>query len=110
MPRPPRFKTSPAPAKPTAAGPLTLSPEAQSLYEKIAEDWELSPAVEALLRLACESLTKAGECEAITAREGLVIGDAKGAAKPHPMALLARDYRSQASGNLQRLLAHLDRK
>jgi hypothetical protein len=110
MPRKPRFQTSkPTAGRPTS-GALTLSPEAQSLYDRIAEEWELSPAVEALLRLAAESLTKAAECETITAREGLVIGDAKGAAKPHPMALLARDYRAQASGNIQRLLAHLDRK
>jgi len=53
-------------------------------------------------------MTKAEELERITAREGMTIGDAKGAAKPHPAALLARDYRAQASGALQRLLAHLE--
>jgi hypothetical protein len=109
MPRKPRFTTAAPTGKPANTGPLALSLEAQRLYDQIATEWELSPAVEALLRLAAEAITKAGEAEAITAREGLVIGDAKGAAKPHPAALLARDYRAQASGNLQRLLAHLER-
>jgi hypothetical protein len=109
MARRPRFSTAKPSGQPKAAGPLTLSPEAQALYDRIADDWELAAPVEALLRLAAEALTKAAEAEEITAREGLVIGDAKGAAKPHPAALLARDYRAQASGNLQRLLAHLEK-
>jgi hypothetical protein len=109
MPRKPRFTTAKPTGKPANTGPLALSPEAQRLYDKIALEWELSPAVEALLRLAAEAITKAGEAEEITRVEGLVIGDAKGAAKPHPAALLARDYRAQASGNLQRLLAHLEK-
>lgn len=61
----------------------------------------------ALGRLACECLTKAADAEAITSREGMSIGDAKGAAKPHPMALLARDYRAQAASTLQRILSNL---
>ena len=104
MPRKPRFTSS---ATPGTTAPLKLSPEAQSLYDRIAEDWTLSPAVEAILRLVAEAITKASECEAVTAREGMFIPDAKGASKPHPASLLGRDYRAQASTGLQRLLAHL---
>jgi phage terminase small subunit len=101
----------PKTAAPTAiapTGPMTLSTTAQALYDEIAGSWDLSPPVRALLRLACEAHTKAEDCEAITAREGMTIGDAKGAAKPHPMALLARDYRGQAATTLQRILSNLE--
>jgi hypothetical protein len=101
MPRKPRSSPS------TTAGPLKLSPAAQSTYDEIASEWQLTPPVRVLLRLACEAITKAEQAEAITAVEGMSIGDAKGAAKPHPMALLARDYRAQASTTLQRILSNL---
>ena len=101
MPRKPR------PSPSTTAGPLKRSPAAQSTYDEIASEWELTPPVRVLLRLACEAITKAEQAEAITAVEGMSIGDAKGAAKPHPMALLARDYRAQASTTLQRILSNL---
>lgn len=107
----PRKRRTPLPASPgtlPAAAPLKLSPEAEALYGKIASGWELSPAVEALLTLACQAITKAGEAEAITAVEGMCISDLKGSAKPHPMSLLARDYRAQAGTTLQRLLTHLE--
>jgi hypothetical protein len=109
MPRKPRFSPAPPPAAPAAAPGLTLSPAAQAIFDDVRKRWDLTAPVAALLRLACEAMTKAEQCEAITAVEGLVIGDAKGAAKPHPAALLARDYRAQASGALQRLLAHLEK-
>ncbi len=99
----------PTPNTQPPAGPLALSPTAQALYDDVAGRWELSPPVLALLRLACEAATKAEQLEQITAAEGMTIGDAKGSAKPHPAALLARDYRAQASGALQRLLAHLEK-
>jgi hypothetical protein len=110
MPRKPRFTPKPA-TPPRHDGPrpgqLTLSPEAQQLFDEVDGSWELTPPVRALLRIACEALTKAADAEAITAREGMSIGDAKGAAKPHPMALLARDYRAQAATTLQRILSNL---
>jgi hypothetical protein len=110
MPRKTRFTPKPA-TPPRHDGPrpgqLTLSPEAQQLFDEVDGSWELTPPVRALLRIACEALTKAADAEAITAREGMSIGDAKGAAKPHPMALLARDYRAQAATTLQRILSNL---
>lgn len=106
-PRKPKTAT-PSRAPAAASGPMQLSPTAQSLFDEIAGGWDLTPAVRALLRIACEAHTKAEHCEAITAREGMTIGDAKGAAKPHPAALLARDYRAQCATTLQRILTNLE--
>lgn len=108
MPRKPRSTATATPTPPAADGRLRFSPEAQSLYDKIAREWELTPAVEGLLALACTALTKAAECEAITAVEGLSVRDAKGSVKAHPAGTLARDYRGQAGTSLQRLLQHLE--
>lgn len=107
MPRKPRFTPAAPEDQRRAGGPLQLSPEAEQLYRDIDGRWELTPAVRALLRLACEAMTKAADCESITTREGMMIGDGKGAAKPHPAALLARDYRAQAASTLQRILSNL---
>jgi hypothetical protein len=97
-----------AAATATATSPITLSATAQAVYDEISGQWELSAPVRVLLRIAAEAMTKAEQADAITAAEGLTIGDNKGAAKPHPAALLARDYRAQASTTLQRVLAHLE--
>lgn len=111
MPRKPRSTATPTTGQPATAGPATrpleLSPSAQELHDRIAAEWELSPATLALLRAACEALTMAQRFDEITTREGLTIPDGKGAAKPHPAATLARDYRAQHSTALQRLLSHL---
>ena len=88
--------------------PMQLSPAAAKLVADVAAKWELTPPVAQLLQLAGEALTKAEEAERITAVEGMVVNDKKGSVKPHPAALLSRDYRAQASGALQRLLAHLE--
>ena len=108
MPRKPSQATPRPTASAMPSGPLRLSPTAQALYDEIAGGWELTPAVRVLLRLAAEAISKAEECERITAEHGMVIGDAKGAAKPHPAALLARDYRAQASTTLQRILSNIE--
>jgi len=109
MPKKPRFSPAPPQAAPAAAPGLTLSPTAQALFDDVRKKWDLSAPVAALLRLACEAQTKAEQLEQITTTEGMTIPDSKGACKPHPAALLARDYRAQASGALQRLLAHLEK-
>ena len=88
--------------------PIRLSATAQATYNEIASQWDLSPPVRVLLRIACEAMTKAEQADAITAVEGMTIGDNKGAAKPHPAALLARDYRAQAATTLQRILSNLE--
>lgn len=117
MPRKPRTTskttTDTMPATPAAAGrvaapgAVTLSPEAQALFDSVSRQWDLTPPVRQLLLLACTAITKAAECEAITSAEGMTCADAKGSSKPHPAALLARDYRAQASGTLNRILSAL---
>lgn len=90
------------------AGPIELSLAAQELVARVEAEWSLSPPVAALLRLIAENLTRAELCDAILASEGLVVPDAKGAAKVHPLALLSRDHRNAASNGLQRLLSNLE--
>ena len=104
MPKP----TKQAPSITSTLPPATvLSEKAQALFDDVASRWELSPPVKALLTLACESMTRAEQCDEITGREGLTLRDMKGSTKAHPLALLARDMRNHASTALQRLLAHL---
>lgn len=114
MPRKPRSTskttsdTPPAaPARVAAPGAVAFSPEAQALFDSVNREWTLTPPVRQLLVLACTAISKAGECEAITAVEGMTCADQKGSSKPHPAALLARDYRAQASGTLNRILSAL---
>jgi hypothetical protein len=100
-----------ADAKKTAtlppAGPLQLSPTAQKLFDDIDNQWQLSPPVRQLLRIAAEAMTKAEHADAIVQAAGMTIADAKGAAKPHPAAVLAHNSRTLAATTLQRVLASL---
>lgn len=107
----PTSSRPPQPARDSAIvpGPLELSESAQRLHDDVSSQWDLTPPVAALLRLVAEAMTKAEALEAVTSREGMTIGDQKGAAKPHPAALLARDYRAQAASGLQRILSHLEK-
>lgn len=101
----------PPAARPTISiptGPIELSPTAQALVDRVSAEWSLSPPAAALLRLIGENLTRAELCDAVLAREGLVVPDAKGASKVHPLALLARDHRNAASASLQRLMSNLE--
>lgn len=117
MPRKPRPTPKPTsdnpPSEPAvqarvaAPGTVRLSPEAQALFDSVSRQWDLTPPVRQLLLLACEALTKAGQAEEVCAIEGMTCRDAKGSSKVHPAALLARDYRAQASGTLNRILSAL---
>lgn len=110
MPRKPRFTPKPA-TPPRHDGPrpgqLTLSPEAQQLFDEVDGSWELTPPVRALLRIADAHPFAGGDRFGVCGLRERLAGDAKGAAKPHPMALLARDYRAQAATTLQRILSNL---
>ena len=90
------------------AVPLDLSPTAQALVDRVSASWTLTPPAAALLRLVAENMTRAELCDEILAREGLTVSDQKGAAKVHPLALLARDHRNAASNGLQRLMSNLE--
>lgn len=92
---------------PVTTGPLALSASAQRVYDEIDREWELSPAVRVLLRIACEAITKSEAAEAIVAAEGMTVGDQKGSRKPHPAAVLAHNSRTLAATTLQRVLSSL---
>jgi hypothetical protein len=102
-----RLLAVPLPAAATTE-PFALSPIAQTLVDRVSTEWSLSPPAAALLRLIGENLTRAELCDEILAREGLVVPDAKGSSKVHPLALLSRDHRNAASASLQRLMSNLE--
>lgn len=108
MPRKVKAMPRVAAAAALAVGPIELSPTAQTLFDRVSNEWTLTPPVRALLRLIAENMTRAEQLDAVLAREGLTVPDAKGAAKVHPLALLARDHRNAASAGLQRLMSNLD--
>lgn len=107
MPRRPAITTSPTTTT-LPAGPIELSPTAQALVDRVTSEWTLTAPADALLRLVGENMTRAELCDAILAREGLVVPDRKGSSKVHPLALLARDHRNAASNGLQRLMSNLE--
>ena len=107
VPRRKEIVVTPSPVTIPPSGPIALSEEAQRLFDSVNQKWSLTPPVEALLRLVCEAMTKREICDAIVAREGLTVRDAKGAAKEHPAAQLAYKYQSSASHGLTKLLSNL---
>ena len=92
----------------TTTKPIELSATAQALVDRVTGEWALSAPVLALLRLIAENMTRAEQLDEILARDGMTVPDAKGAAKVHPLALLARDHRNAASNGLQRLMSNLE--
>lgn len=111
MPRP---RSTPVPditrAPPVAVGPdghLVLDRPSQQLVDEVSQRWELTVPVAAMLRIVAEQRTIAAACDRVLQSEGLLVSDAKGAAKCHPLLLIARDLRAQSSQTLHKLLAHL---
>ena len=101
--------TYPAPAVASTAGTqLVLTGPALELFDRVSARWTLDDVAGQILRLACESIQRAGDCAAITASEGLTIRDRWGAPKTHPMALLERDHRNAAANSLQKLGLNLE--
>jgi len=101
-----RSKTIPKPSKsqPVATGTnVPLKGRAADLWREIQATWSLDAAALELLRCACESLTRADECAAIVNAEGTTVRDRWGQVKVHPVALLERDLRGQASRQLAAL-------
>jgi hypothetical protein len=86
-----------------ASGRLVLPPEIEAMASRIRETWELSPAVDSLLRTACEQLAIAQACDAVVSQEGLSLVDRSGGRKSHPCATLAATCRTSASGALNRI-------
>ena len=75
--------------------PPELSPTGKKLWRAILAEWPITDSVHlAVLRTALESLDRADRCRAIVDREGEVIKDRFGQAKPHPLLAAERDARS----------------
>jgi hypothetical protein len=102
-----RKRVAPTQMPSIPTGPMALSGAAQALFDEVDGQWSLTPPVRTLLRLACEQMTRAEACDAITAVEGLTIGDMKGSQKAHPLALLSRDLKNSAQNTIQKLLTNL---
>jgi hypothetical protein len=88
-------------------GPMAYTKDAQDLFDRVSKEWKLTPPVLCMLRLACENLTKAAECDAVTAEQGMTVIDSKGTPRPHPLALLSRDLKNHAGSLLQKLTSNL---
>jgi hypothetical protein len=99
---PPKAKTASRPIE-EPAEPMTLSPRAAELYERVLDRWELDEVATAILRLAVEAMTRADEAAAIVSREGLCVPDRWGRPQKHPASLLERDHRAAAAASLQKL-------
>ena len=80
-----------------------LRGRAVALWHDVQREWDLDPAGLELLRLACESMSRADEAAETVNREGSVFRDKYGQPKAHPSALLERDYRAQAARHLASL-------
>ncbi len=87
----------------------SFTPRAQKLWDETCRQWDLgrNPVVEALLDLACRALSRADRCDEILSRENLTVIDSKGTPRPHPLALLSRDLRSQAGCLCQKILTNV---
>jgi P27 family predicted phage terminase small subunit len=85
------------------APPKAFTVEASRLWRAVTEEWELDPAALVLLDAACRSLMRARQAQALLAKEGLVLRDRHGQARPHPAAAVERD----AHGMMLRFLKGL---
>jgi len=85
------------------AGAVVLNERARAVWGVVTREWLLDPASVELLRSACESMTRSDEAAAIVSREGQVVRDRWGQARPHPAAIAERDHRAAAARCLQAL-------
>lgn len=83
--------------------PLKLTGPRKKLYDDLRARYALTTTDEALVRSAAESLERAAALAALVDREGAVLRDRFGGAKPHPGILLERDFRAAAARTLAAL-------
>jgi phage terminase small subunit len=88
---------------PVAPAPTFKTAEARRLFDDVRAQWELDVRHLELLRQACDTVDRIAECKALVDRDGPIMVDRWGQAKPSPAALLERDLR----GLLGRLLREL---
>lgn len=71
-----------------------LSPERESLWDKITAQFEFSEAELAILRAGLEALDRCQQAKGILDREGITVTDRWKQVKPHPAVNIERDNRS----------------
>ena len=83
--------------------PLRLTGPRKKLYDDLRARSARAPR-----RSAAESLERAARAAALVDREGAVLRDRFGGAKPHPGILLERDFRAAAARTLAALSARFE--
>ncbi len=84
--------------------PTHLSASAKVLWRKLTADYVLDDAgAELLLQSACESYDRLQEARKLIDKEGAVMRDRWGQAKPHPACGIERDARGQMHAALRLL-------
>ena len=86
--------------------PKTYTAEAKALWREIAGGWALDPPAVKILGIACESLMRRREAQAVLAREGLTVLDRFKQRKAHPATTIERDSATTFLAALRAL--HLD--
>ncbi|MBG6082710.1 P27 family phage terminase small subunit [Rubrivivax gelatinosus] len=82
--------------------PAHLSAAAKKLWAKLLDDYALDDAAgQLLLQSACEAYDRLQEARRVLDKEGAVVKDRWGQAKPHPAAGIERDARSQMHSALR---------
>jgi P27 family predicted phage terminase small subunit len=88
--------------------PRDYSPEAKRVWRELMENWNLDPAARPLLDTVCRALMRVREAQQLLARDGLVVRDRFGQAKPHPAAAIERDAQQTLLRNLRALNLDLE--
>ena len=99
---------TPLVADPNGPPPVELTGGRLKLWNDVRTRWALEPASENILRNACESLERAAVYGEIVRQEGGVYRDRFGGIKPHPAAMLERDFRGLAARQLAQLAARME--
>ena len=79
-----------------AQSPVTgLSAEARALHDRLVREWNITDgAGQAVLLVACQSLDRLRQAQAILAKEGILMTDRFGQSKPHPASTIEREARA----------------
>jgi phage terminase small subunit len=75
--------------------PQHLTAPSKAIYRRVMEDFQLAkePHAVRILVLALEASDRAEQARTAIAREGLLVNDRFGQARPHPAIMIERDAR-----------------
>lgn len=77
--------------KSPTSSPKGYSAEARRLWRDVVEGWTLDPPALTILDVACRSLMRCREAQALITRDGPVVTDRFQQKKPHPSVAQERD-------------------